>query len=249
LILRFIRDKFYIGSLVAEAIKLKWFNSIDDVLNPVLERFPKKGNILTLVLWVVSGAGGAFVAKPKGTDHPLTDRMIPIFFGRYISPDNIIILNGLISSIGLSFIRQIRWDLQAQKKLLMKEINNLYHFKWYKVFVSRLIPTMILESLLLPFSPGFYLYLISIDKAWNDLEMKLNSLNSGFTTWEDISRLISYDTSLNFSTIDWTNRSAVRDIGLKCTSLTKMMQKHFDQHVPHKRLEKKNANRINIAIF
>jgi len=249
LILRFIRDKFYIGSLISEAIKLKWFNNIDDVLNPVLERFPKKGNILTLVLWVCSGAGGAFVAQPKGTDHPLTDRMIPIFFGRYISPDNIIILNGLISSIGLSFIKQIRWDLQAQRKLLIKEIEILYSFKWNKVFVSRLVPTMILESLLLAFSPGFYLYLSKFDKSWKELDMKFDLINSGFTDWEDISRLISMDTSLNFISIDWSNRKAVKEIGLKCTKLIKLMQDHFDQHVPHKRNHKKNANRINIAIF
>jgi hypothetical protein len=80
-------------------------------------------------LWVCSGAGGAFIAKPNGTDHPLTDRMVPLFFGRYISPDNIIILNGVISSIGHAFTRQIRWDLQAQRKLLMKEIDGLYSLK------------------------------------------------------------------------------------------------------------------------
>jgi hypothetical protein len=228
---------------------LKWFRNIDDVLNPVLERFPKKGNILTLVLWVCSGAGGAFVAQPKGTDHPLTDRMIPIFFGRYISPDNIMILNGLISAIGLSFQRQARWDLQAQRKLLMKEINNLYTMKWNKVFVSRLVPTMILESLLLAFSPGFYLYLSKFDSSWKELDEKFDTLNSGFTTWDDVLRLISLNNTLNFISIDWTNRSAVRQIGLKCTSLVKMMQYHFDQHVPSKRLSKKNANRINIAIF
>jgi hypothetical protein len=59
-------------------------------------------------LWICSGAGGAFAQRLNGTDHPLTDRMIPIYFGRYINPDNINILNGLISSIGLAFIKQIR---------------------------------------------------------------------------------------------------------------------------------------------
>jgi hypothetical protein len=252
LILRFIRDRFYIGAVVAEAIKLKWFTSVDSVLNPLLERFPKKGNILTLVLWVCSGAGGAFVARPKGTDHPLTDRMIPIYFGRYINPDNIIILNGLISSIGLAFIKQIRWDLQAQKKKLMQEIDTLYSFKWNKVFVSRTVPTMILESLLLAFSPGFYLYLSKFDKAYRDLEEKFEILNRGFTDWDDISRLISMDTSLNFISIDWTNRSEVRDIGKKCRSLVSSMQKHYDFHAPstNKRdIKLKYANRINIAIF
>ncbi|UBZ25880.1 RNA-dependent RNA polymerase [Fusarium mangiferae mitovirus 1] len=249
LILRFIRDKFYIGAVVAEGIKLKWFSSVDDVLAPVLDRFPKKGNILTLVLWVCSGAGGAFVAQPTSTDHPLTDRMVPLWFGRYISPDNIIILNGLISSVGLAFTRQIREDLQVQRKLLMKEVETLYSFKWYKVFVSRLVPTMILESLLLAFSPGFYLYLTKINEAWDELDKKFDSLNSGFTTWEDISRLISLDPSLNFISIDWRNRKEVKKIGEKCTNLVKMMQYHFDQHVPNKRLNKKNANRINIAIF
>jgi hypothetical protein len=249
LILRFIRDKFYIGSLVTEAVKLKWFTSVDDVLNPVLERFPKKGNILTLVLWVCSGAGGAFIAKPNSTDHPLTDRMVPLFFGRYISPDNIIILNGVISSIGHAFTRQIRWDLQAQRKLLMKEISNLYSMKWNKVFVSRLVPTMILESLLLAFSPGFYLYLSKFDEAWKELDTKFDILNSGFADWNDILRLISMDTSLNFATIDWTNKKSVSEAGKRATSLIKMMQKQFDLHVPHKRLKPENANRINIAIF
>jgi IS4 transposase len=57
------------------------------------------------------------------------------------------------------------------------------------------------------------------------------------------------DTSLNFATIDWTNRKSVSEAGKRATSLIKMMQKQFDLHVPHKRLKPENANRINIAIF
>nr|UNG44314.1 RNA-dependent RNA polymerase [Fusarium asiaticum mitovirus 3] len=250
LILRFIRDRFYIGSLLTEAIKLKWFRNTDDVLNPVLERFPKKGNILTLVLWICSGAGGAFVAQPNSTDHLLTDRMVPIYFGRYISPDNIILLNGLISSIGLAFMKQARWDLQAQKKELMKEINNLYNFKLRRHFVSRLTSTMILESLLLAFSPGFWLYMNKISIEHEKLESKFNELNNGFTDWEDVQRLINLDGTLNFMTLDWTNRSKIKEAGVKCRQLIKLMQDHWDIHDPSKRRkDPKFANRINIAIF
>lgn len=258
LILRFIRDKFYIGSLISESIKLNWFKNIDDVLNPILERFPKKGNILTLTLWICSGAGGAFAQRLNGTDHPLTDRMIPIYFGRYINPDNINVLHGLISSIGLAFTKQIRWDLQAQKKQLMQEIDTLYNFKLNKHFVSRLTSTMILESLLLGISPGFYHYLTSISKAYDELEEKFEILNRGFHDWDSISRLIRMDSSLNFSTLDWTNRSEVKKIGEKCRTLVGLMQKEYDIHNPpmirgNKRVREqellKRANRINIAIF
>jgi hypothetical protein len=258
LILRFIRDKFYIGSLISESIKLNWFRNIDDVLNPILERFPKKGNILTLTLWICSGAGGAFAQRLNGTDHPLTDRMIPIYFGRHINPDNINILNGLISSIGLAFTKQIRWDLQAQKKQLMLEIDNLYNFKLSNHFVSRLTSTMILESLLLAFSPGFYHYLTSISRSYDELEQKFDKLNRGFSDWESISELIRMDSSLNFVSLDWSNRSAVKKVGEKCTTLVKLMQKEYDIHNPpmirgNKRVREaellKRANRINIAIF
>jgi hypothetical protein len=155
LILRFIRDKFYIGNLLSEAIKLKWFSNVDSVLIPVMERFPKRVSVLSLVLWVCQGAGGAFVPLPVETDHPLTDRMVSIYFGRHISPDNISLLNGLISAVGLSFLRVIRTDLQARRAELINELLNLTSGKYGSLFVTRLIPTMILESLLLVFSPGF----------------------------------------------------------------------------------------------
>nr|QIR30267.1 RNA-dependent RNA polymerase [Plasmopara viticola lesion associated mitovirus 44] len=258
LILRFIRDKFYIGSLISEAIKLKWFRSIDDVLNPVLERFPRKANILALTLWICSGAGGAFARRLNGTDHPLTDRIIPVYFGRHINPDNISVLNGLISSIGLAFTKQIRWDLQQQRKQLNKEIEFLYNFKLHKLFVTRLTSTMILESLLIGISPGLYYYLSKIDKASNELDQKFDVLNRGFSDWDSISDLIRMDSSINFSTVDWCNRSAVKKIGEKSKTLVSLMQKSWDIHNPplvrgnkqvRELAERKRFNRINIAIF
>jgi hypothetical protein len=63
----------------------------------------------------------------------------------------------------------------------MLEIDNLYNFKLSNHFVSRLTSTMILESLLLAFSPGFYHYLTSISKSYDELEQKFDKLNRGFS--------------------------------------------------------------------
>nr|UPW42115.1 MAG: putative RNA dependent RNA polymerase [Sichuan mountain mitovirus 8] len=251
LILRFIRNKYYIGNVISEAIKLNWFRCQDDVLIPILERFPNKGRVLGLILWICSGAGGAFVSRPYSTDHLLTDRMVPIYFGRYISPDNINLIPGLISSIGLAFIRQIRRDLHAQSELLNKEIGSLINFRLSENFVSNSTPKMILESLLLGLSPGFFYYLKQIFLAHEELELKYALINSGFNSWDDINKMIASDASLNFMSIDWTSKKAVKDCGQKAEFLIKTMQKEWDFHDPRNRPKGKNAfkTRINIAIY
>jgi hypothetical protein len=63
----------------------------------------------------------------------------------------------------------------------MLEIDNLYNFQLNKHFVSRLTSTMILESLLLALSPGFYHYLTSLSSAYDELEQKFDKLNRGFS--------------------------------------------------------------------
>jgi hypothetical protein len=94
----------------------------------VLERFPRKANILALILWICSGAGGAFAQRLNGTDHPLTDRIIPVYFGRYINPDNISVLNGLISSIGLAFYKADQMRSPATEKAVKQGNRILIQF-------------------------------------------------------------------------------------------------------------------------
>jgi len=92
----------------------------------MLEAYPTKGKLLTFVLWVCLGAGGAYEARPIETDHPLTDRMVSIYIGRFISPDNIELLHMVKLSIGNAFIKVIRRDLHARDQELNRAEEYFY---------------------------------------------------------------------------------------------------------------------------
>jgi hypothetical protein len=80
---------------------------------------------------------------------------------------------------------------------------------WWRVFVTKHWPTRLLESLLRIISPGFWFYIYSFVESELRIEENLNMINSGFTDWSDMDRLLNLQ-PVNINSIDWWDRHAVR---------------------------------------
>jgi hypothetical protein len=240
LLLRFIRDRFYIGNIIREAHKLLWLRSINDVLVAVVDRWPQKRSLFTLAVWVCLGGGGLFNKQPLDTDHPLTDGMVPIWFGRRITTDNIGILNDVISSIGIALVKLCRRDYQTRLGQLLKAQEKFYQ-EGLMTRTQSWLPLRVLENFLLVLNPGFWFYADALITSEDELDLVFDKLNEGFTTWADLRELILLDPSINILSIDWASRKSIQQSARAAKEFIKYAQDEFDRLQTLKRLKVSKA--------
>jgi hypothetical protein len=199
LLLRLIRNKFYLAALFAEMFRLGLVTTFQELLAHIrflpTEFRGQKWN----VLWAAFGLN-SFVSGAGQVD----EKSITWCFAA--------------TGTNPSFMRYNIWNALLQDKLdftrkaiITLDTNVLFFLKnFWRTQVGRSWPNRMLEFCLKGISPGFWAYLYEFIQQRLDLEAEL-AKPSGSGSWSNIQDLVKDNKAINVSTIDWRKKEEVRE--------------------------------------
>jgi len=199
LLLRLIRNKFYLAALFAEMFKLGLLTTFQELLATTnslpVEYKAQKWNVLWATFGLNSFLNGSGLVDANAITWCFAERGTNPSFMRYN------IWNALLQD-KLDFTR---------KALITLDENILFFVRnFYKVQVSRTWPNRMLEFCLKGISPGMWAYLWEFISQRLDLDAALAS-KPGSGSWSNIHDLAKTNKAINVSSIDWRKKDEVKE--------------------------------------
>jgi hypothetical protein len=189
LLLRLIRNKFYLAALFSEMFKLGLVSTFQELLATTNslpgEYRSQKWNVLWAAFGLNSFLNGSGLVDAQAITWCFAERGTNPSFMRYN------IWNALLQD-KLDFIRKAIVTLDANVLFFVRN--------FYKVQVSRTWPNRMLEFCLKGISPGMWAYLWEFISQRLELESGLQSSGSG--SWSNIHDLAKSSKAINVSSID-----------------------------------------------
>jgi hypothetical protein len=216
------REPFFLGTLITEAQR-KGFFADSSTLKSVIDSLPENyfGKELSVALWAVLGipekphlfASGAqksasyWYAFERGInqahrDHSLYHALLDIIKER-----------------------------NSNNVKSVDDAEEAFNSGWSSAFVSKTNATRLIERLFRVISPAYWLYALSFPnlrvKAMKLEEDLVKDFPAGKTVRGNLSKLVSWDPTLNARSIDWRDRNVVKDY----TRFVKLLQMKFLKHL------------------
>jgi hypothetical protein len=220
LILRSVRERKFIGMLLAEAWRLNLISIpalLDILQNPYGKKFPFKD--FGLYLWSVVGIG-SWLSKSQVEAYAITWAFSSI-------ADKTLYQHTLWRS--LLTISSDNIDNNLNK---LKEEYTYFIRNWLKVYASRSWPFRLLELALKLIGPGFWIYVFSYERALSEMTNAKPLEKFKYGTWEEIQELAQSDFVPSISSIDWRSREQVKKLINHYDSLNQIFRGLALQGIP-----------------
>jgi hypothetical protein len=220
LVLRTLRNKFFVGRLIAEALKLNFVNlhSVLALLQS-LDLMWKWDSQIVVSMWTCFGPGSWLTRS-----HIEVQRTIMwCAYGDQVDPEvfRYSLYNALLE-------RHRARNVEASKKLELEEL--FFYRNWYKIFSSTKWPTRLLEAFLKVLSPGFWIYAFSyLTKREHLLEAHLKLLNFKSGSWEEIHELWTLMAEVDISSINWAEKDKISEAGKELVRLTNAIDRSYNE--------------------
>jgi len=221
LVLRLVRNKFYLASLFVELFKIRIVHSLPDLLAS-LNTLPKeflgqKWN----VIWAAFGLNSLlYSGLSQGERSGFPDTLAWCFSAQ---GDESSIFRYSIYNALLEVIAQ---DIRESK---VKLIGDLQYFlsNFWKTQTSSGWPSRMLEFCLKVLGPGPWAYFYSFIRVENDLGTHLGAVSKG-GSWANIQDIARNSDLINVSNIDWRERDKIKASVEFASRLVKAYERSLD---------------------
>jgi len=216
------REPFFLGTLITEAQRKGFF--IDSLaLKSVIDSLPEKyfGKELSVALWAVLGipdqphlfASGAqksasyWYAFERGVNQAHRDHSL------------------------YHALLEIVQERNANNVRSIDDAETSFVQGWFNASVSKTFALRLIERSFRIISPSYWLYALSFPNLRQKAMLAEESLKKDFpagkTVRGDLRKLVTWDPTFNARSIDWRDRSAVKDY----TKFVKLLQVKFLKHL------------------
>lgn len=223
-ILRFLRDGNYIGAVLAELLKTRYYKHYSACLKFLdsLIDDKKLKSFRSLGLWSIFGLKGAMWKLMPGDVTPFRWAIVRALISASLRVEPVVQQAVLTGGMIEGYDEVIRLDLyRSLKAFYLQRIKENFG-KIYNSFVSLLIMSTYsttrywllgyFEILSRWFTPGIWVYLVDllrdlIDSIDTYFKIQYSSLVN-YMSWDGMDDLIKDD--LDISTLDWTNKRKIK---------------------------------------
>lgn len=221
-ILSYMRKPYFISSLVREAYLKGYLPSPDTVL-ALIASLPKNLKKMEgLVVWTSLSVIGFFTTLNPGIQQKLergsskgsmTGNKLICYQSAYAY--------GVLTHVD-SEITKAETDLESEEVA--------FYQNWWKTTAQKTWPLRLLESCTLPFSPSFWLYALSFDRAREvnvQVRQEFEQLKQSGAGYEECTKLIKLDPSSGLS-LDWKDAQRVKSFNTTYTTLYKLIWSRYE---------------------
>lgn len=219
LILQATRNKYFLGSLLADLWRLELLN-LETFLELVRTLSNKQLDTIQLILWSALGLG-SFMQKSQRD----ANAILWVFSTASNKPLFQYSLWNSLLEISIEDYRKGLVKLQEEYDYFL---NN-----WWRVYTSRSWPMRVLEFTLKLFGPGFWIYAFNFIESIDE-SSSMNPVDAYRTgSWEDIYNLGSRVAYLGQSTIDWRKQEHVKKLVNNVIRLNSYFERSYDEASLH----------------
>nr|UIW13840.1 MAG: RNA-dependent RNA polymerase [Rhizoctonia solani mitovirus 67] len=198
LILRLIRNKFYLAALFSEMFKLGLITTFQELLARIQFLPAKWAGQKWNVLWAAFGLRSFFITDGQ------VDRNLITWCFQAVGMDEAFMRYNIMNAL-------LQDRLNAKRNAIKQLDTNIAYFldNFWKLQVGRSWPNRMLEFCLKVFSPGPWAYFLEFIQTKLDLEQAVPSANSG--SWSNIQDLAKGSPAINIVDIDWRKKDQIRE--------------------------------------
>jgi len=216
------RESFFLGTLITEAQR-KGFFADTSTLKSVIDSLPEKyfGKELSVALWAVLGIPDQPHLFASGAQKSASFWYV---FERGINQAH---RDHALYQALLEIVK----ERNSNNVKSVDDAEEAFNSGWSGASVSKTYATRLIERLFRVISPSYWLYALSFPnarvKAMQMEETLVKEFPTGKTVRGNLSKLVSWDPTLNARSIDWRDRNVVKDY----TRFVKLLQVKFLHHL------------------